>query len=47
MFIVDGTVDPLRDVEVIGLELILADIAQVSSINIITYCIIYILTYIF
>lgn len=28
---VDGTVDPLRDVEVIGLELILADLAQVEQ----------------
>jgi ribosome-binding ATPase YchF (GTP1/OBG family) len=28
---VDGTVDPLRDIEVIGLELILADIAQIEK----------------
>lgn len=28
---VDGTVDPLRDVEVISLELILADLAQVEA----------------
>lgn len=28
---VDGTVDPLRDVEVINLELILADIAQIEK----------------
>jgi ribosome-binding ATPase len=28
---VDGTVDPLRDVEVISLELILADIAQIEK----------------
>jgi ribosome-binding ATPase YchF (GTP1/OBG family) len=28
---VDGTVDPLRDIEVIGLELIFADIAQIEK----------------
>lgn len=28
---VDGTVDPLRDIEVIQLELILADLAQVEK----------------
>eukprot|EP01041_Mallomonas_annulata_P003682 gene3682-7326_t len=28
---VDGTVDPIRDVEVIGLELILADMAQIEK----------------
>lgn len=28
---VDGTVDPLRDVEIISLELILADLAQIEK----------------
>lgn len=28
---VDGNVDPLRDIEVIGLELILADMAQIEK----------------
>ena len=28
---VDGTVDPVRDIEVINLELILADIAQIEK----------------
>jgi ribosome-binding ATPase YchF (GTP1/OBG family) len=28
---VDGTVDPVRDVEVIGLELILADLSQIEK----------------
>jgi ribosome-binding ATPase YchF (GTP1/OBG family) len=28
---VDGTVDPLRDIEVINLELIFADLAQVEK----------------
>ena len=31
MIHVDGNVDPLRDVEVIGLELVLADLAQVEA----------------
>ena len=41
---VDGTVDPLRDIDVINLELILADIAQIEKrlekvlINSIWYC---------
>lgn len=47
---VDGNVDPLRDVEIISLELILADLAQIEKklekvpANLTTYCIILITT---
>ncbi len=33
IYIVDTTVDPVRDIEIINLELILADVAQVSFNN--------------